>query len=81
MRDATTARMLTVVLATAGLSACTGSVNANGTGGHSTTTTDGGTYDAPGDGLVADAVPQPLVCSTVDGARASRRPPSSAARP
>jgi hypothetical protein len=72
MRDASAARMLTVVLATAGLSACSGTVNVHGSGGSggSTTTTgtagDAGVYDAPGDGLVSDAVPEPLVCSTVD---------------
>lgn len=70
MRDASAAGMLTVVLATAGMSACSGSVNVNGTGGGTTTTTgtggDAGVYDAPGDGMISDAVPAPLVCSTVD---------------
>jgi len=68
MREANAAGILTVVLATAGLSACSGSIE-TGAGGHTTGTGgtggDAGVYDAPGDGIVSDAVPAPLVCSDV----------------
>ena len=72
MREATAARILTVVLATAGLSACSGNVDTAGSGGAGTGRShvgggDAGVYDAPGDGLVSDAVPSPLECSVVAG--------------
>ena len=87
MRDGKTARVLSIVLATAGLSACGGKAEVSnvgqggsgggsvvkdaGAGGGSTTTTTTTTttepyYDAAGDGMVADAVPAPLVCTEVD---------------
>jgi hypothetical protein len=73
MREAHAARILTVVLATAGLSACSGSVDTTSTGGAggstgtggSTGGGDAGVYDAPGDGIISDAVPPPLECSVV----------------
>lgn len=74
MKETHAARLLTVVLATAGLSACSGSVDTLGAGGTTAGSTssggggaggDAGVYDAPGDGLISDAVPPPLECSVV----------------